>query len=109
MSALSRAARLATATSLPLALAIPPIAFAQTAPAARPAPVYTPTSLKVDPGLPRTPDGHPDMQGEVWETNFFGLLTGIPGVTPPDLVITAEQSKKAFATFAAGAKISPML
>jgi hypothetical protein len=76
---------------------------------AKPPPVYVPTSLKVDPGLPRTPDGHPDFQGEVWATNFFGLLTGIPGVTPPDLVITAEQSKKSFATFAAGAKISPML
>jgi hypothetical protein len=84
--------------------AAPPTAASQT-----PSPVYAPTSLKADPGLPRTPDGHPDFQGEVWATNFFGLLSGLPGVTPNELVITAEQSKKTFALFAAGAKISPML
>lgn len=73
------------------------VALAQTAvpPADRPAPVYTPTSLKAEPGLPRTPQGTPDFQGEVWSADFLGGLVGIPFVTPAELVITEAQSRTA--------------
>ena len=71
-------ANLLRSTALGAALIASPFAAAQTppnrsdtsqippasvsAPAKPAAPVYTPTSLVAEPGLPRTPDGHPDFQ-----------------------------------------------
>ncbi len=72
-------------------------ALAQTA--VKPPLVYTPTSLKAEPGLPRTPQGTPDFQGVVWESQYFAGLTGIPFITPAELVITEAQSKQAHEGF----------
>jgi hypothetical protein len=75
-------------------LAFPPHGAAQTPPPATPgaAPVYMPTSLTAEPGLPRTPDGHPDFQGVIWNANFIAYLQGAPN---SDLVISEERAKAA--------------
>lgn len=62
-------------------------------PAAPPltAPAYAPTSLQAEPGLPRTPDGHPDFQA-VWTTDFFPMMEASP--LSATLVVPEEQAKK---------------
>src|SRR4029078_11458908 len=69
---------------------------APAAPASAPAPaaVYKPTSLKPERGLPRTPDGHPDLQGVVWDAYFFAPLQA-PAKGAPPLVLGEAQAKKA--------------
>jgi hypothetical protein len=72
-----------------------PTAIAQIAPAApgqAPAiPSYTPTSLKPEVGLPRTPDGRPDFQDAVWTTDFFSMLEASP--MGPSLVVSEAQAR----------------
>ncbi|MFL5298093.1 MAG: hypothetical protein ACJ798_17085 [Phenylobacterium sp.] len=74
-------------------------ARAAEAPAAAPppaaAPVYTPTSLKAERGLPRTRDGHPDFQEVVWEANFFAPLEMMQPKLAPTLVLPEDQARKA--------------
>lgn len=70
-------------------LLLTPLALAQAAPDV--APVYTPTSLAPEPGLPRTPDGRPDFQGAVWATNFFPVFDTNP--MTPNLVVSEEEAK----------------
>ena len=72
--------------SLGLALTTP-LAAAQTA---ETTPAYTPTSLAAEPGLPRTPDGHPDLQGAVWATNFFPVFDSSPMLK--SLVVSEAES-----------------
>ncbi len=85
-----------TATALmvsPLAMAQTPAPTAETAPAqAQAAPVYTPTSLIPEAGLPRTPDGRPDLQGVTWATNFFPVFDALPMAAT--LVVSEEEGKK---------------
>ena len=68
---------------------IPASVPAQTAPAS----VYVPTSLAAEPGLPRTPDGHPDFQDVVWNANFFAYLQG---GTSPETVLPEAKAKELF-------------
>lgn len=75
----------------------PPIAFCQSAPAspaqaAQPPPIYAPTSLVAEPGLPRTPDGRPDLQDVVWAANFFPMLEASP--LAPTLVMPEADAKR---------------
>lgn len=84
------------------AFAIAPFASAQT-PQAQPtaaAPVYTPTSLAAEPGLPRTPDGHPDFQDVVWATNFFPVFEASP--LAASLVVSEAEARKIVDTMVAG-------
>jgi hypothetical protein len=89
----------ATLTLSPLASAQQVAAAAPmpvSAPAAAPAPVYVPTSLIPEPGVPRTPDGHPDFQNVVWYGSYFGLIESVPMMLPPELVLSEEKAKAAF-------------
>jgi hypothetical protein len=83
--------RLASCVCTALIVALP--GAAQT-----PAPVYTPTSLASEPGLPRTPDGHPDFQGVVWAGNFLPLLEATP--MTPSLTLPEAEAKATAAQFA---------
>src|SRR5689334_23469241 len=86
------------------------IAFAQTPPAAPPAtapsappappPVYVPTSLATEPGLRRTPDGHPDLQGAVWAANFFPVFESTP--MSAALTVSESEAKKMVEMMLAG-------
>lgn len=62
--------------------------------------VYTPTSLRTDPDLPRTVDGRPDFQGEVWTSDFFPMLeeSGMADT----LVISDDKAEEMIETMAAG-------
>lgn len=91
------------------ALIASPIAFAQTpsAPSATPAasaptppPVYVPTSLAAEPGLPRTPDGHPDFQNAVWAANFFPVFAANP--MTKSLTVSEAEGKKMIQMMIAG-------
>src|SRR5262245_7042468 len=55
-------------------------------------PVYVPTSLATEPGLSRTPAGHPELQGPVWSVNFFPVFEANP--MAKTLVIPEEEAKK---------------
>jgi hypothetical protein len=80
-----------------LAVAQTPAQAPPTTPAPAPVPaVYVPTSLQAEPGLPRTPDGHPDFQGVVWYTDFWPLMQSRPAA--PALIISEEQAKALFET-----------
>ena len=70
-------------------------AHAAEAPAAAPA-VYAPTSLKVTPDVPRARDGHPDLQGAVWDAYFMAPLQATPGKATPALVLPEDQAKTAY-------------
>ncbi|HVY89890.1 MAG TPA: hypothetical protein VG942_13555 [Hyphomonadaceae bacterium] len=96
-----RALRLAAACSV---LAFAPMANAQTveqvaaqtlkppaADAAASQPVYVPTSLALEAGVPRTPDGHPDFQGAVWAANYFPVFEATPMSTK--LVVSEAEGK----------------
>lgn len=76
--------------------AAPPAAQAAApqAPAAPPGPppVYVPTSLKAEPGLPRTADGHPDFGGTRWTTTFFPVFAATPMAA--SLVVSEADAKK---------------
>lgn len=102
-------------TYLPIAAALAaallnPVAVAQTAsqppPAAPtdqvPAPplVYVPTSLRSEPGLPRTPDGHPDFEGAVWASNFFPVFETNP--MTKSLTVSEAEGKKMIQMMIAG-------
>ena len=96
--------RLLGATTLS-ALMLAPCALAQAAPtlvaatetqAALAPPIYTPTSLVAEPGLPRTPDGRPDFQDIVWATEYFGMIEAVPMMLPPELVLSEDKAKAAF-------------
>ena len=101
------------ASSILIALTFAPLAAAQAVtqtasadPAQQPAPtpappaVYTPTSLTPEPGLPRTPDGHPDFQDAVWATNFFPVFDASPLAST--LVVSEAEAKKMVDTMVAG-------
>jgi hypothetical protein len=72
------------------------------------APVYTPTSLIAEPGVPRTPDDHPDFQDVVWYGSYFSMIEAVPMMLPPELVLSEEKAKATFdkmmAMFAASMK-----
>ena len=76
-----------------LPVAAPIVSIAPAAPAA---PVYAPTSRVAEPGVPRTLDGHPDLQNVVWAGNFFGMIEAVPMMLPPELVLSEEKAKAAF-------------
>jgi hypothetical protein len=67
---------------------------------APPPAVYTPTSLAPEPGLPRTADGHPDLQGVVWTTNFFPVFEALPMSLP--LVLPEPMAQQLVAQMAQG-------
>jgi hypothetical protein len=83
-------------------------ATAQVAAPAVPAAVYAPTSLAAEPGLPRTPDGHPDLTGVVWAATFFGMIEATP-MTPPELVLPEDEAKQAFDKMMAVFTSSPVI
>jgi hypothetical protein len=64
------------------------------APAAAPA-VYKPTSLRPAPGVPRTAEGHPDLQGVVWDAYFFAPLQLTQVKLAPGLVLPEADARKA--------------
>ncbi len=86
-----------------------PLAFAQTAQSARATqtrpPVYTPTSLQAEPGLPRTRDGHPDFQHTVWATNFFPVLEASP--LAATLIVSEAEAKNFVDTMVKGIMSNP--
>jgi hypothetical protein len=57
-----------------------------------------PTRLTSDRSTPRTRDGHPDLQGAVWEMNFFAPLEALPK-GPADLILPEAEAKKAHDAF----------
>ncbi len=63
-------------------------------------PAYNPTSLQADPGLPRTPDGRPDFQAEVWTSDFFPMLE--ESGMAESLVITDEKAEEMIAMMVSG-------
>lgn len=85
---------------LPLLLIATPAAVAQTAP-----PTYIPTSLQAEPGLPRTPDGHPDFQTVTWATNFFPVFEASPMAAT--LVVSEAESKTFVDTMVKGIMSNP--
>jgi hypothetical protein len=99
-------ANLLRSTALGAALMASPFAAAQTspiqgtnpetAPAVPAAAAYVPTSLVVEPGVPRAPDGHPDLQDVVWFGNYFSMIEAVPMMLPPELVLTEEKAKATF-------------
>jgi hypothetical protein len=60
--------------------------------AAEPPPVYVPTSLAAEPGLPRTPAGHPEFEGTVWAVNFFPVFEA--NAMAKTLVVSEDEAKK---------------
>lgn len=82
------------------AAAEPPAPTAAPAPAPAVALARAPTSLIPEPGLPRTPDGRPDLQGVAWTANFFPVWTssGPPG----PLVIGESEARAMVKMMAAG-------
>lgn len=87
---------------LPLLLIATPAAFAQTAP-----PAYIPTSLQAEPGLPRTPGGHPDFQTVTWATNFFPVFEATPMAAT--LVVSETEAKAFVDTMVKGILSNPAL
>lgn len=83
---------------LAAALLCSPLALAQTAPAEPP--TYTPTSLVPEPGVPRTPQGKPDLQNVVWATNFFPVFEASPMAST--LVVSEEKAREMVATMVKG-------
>jgi hypothetical protein len=101
--------RLSAAATVLATLCIAPISTAQTpptaSPPAAPAAVYVPTSLTPEPGLPRTPDGRPDLQGVVWATNFFPVFEATPLAS--SLTVSEPEAKKIVDTMVAGFRKIP--
>jgi len=88
-----------------LAIATAPLAAAQTPAQPAPPPVYTPTSLAAEPGVPRTTDGRPDFQNAVWATNFFPVFEASPMAAT--LVVSEADAKKMVDTMVMGIKQIP--
>lgn len=80
-------------------MSLDPLASAQTAPPAEP-PAYTPTSHVAEPGLPRTPDGRPDLQAVVWAANFFPVFEASPMAAT--LTVPEAQATKMVDTMVTG-------
>jgi hypothetical protein len=76
------------------ARAADPPPAAPVVPTAPPA-VYKPTSLKPAPGLPRMADGHPDLQGVVWDAYFFAPLQLTQPKLAPTLTLPEADARKA--------------
>jgi hypothetical protein len=78
-------------------LAIAPFAATQNtgnqavATATAPTPVYAPTSLMAEPGLPRTSFGRPSFEG-IWTTNFLLPLQASP--LAPTLTLPEDEARK---------------
>jgi hypothetical protein len=92
----------------PLASAQPPAQPAVVPVAAQtpaPPPAYVPTSLAAEPGLPRTPDGHPDFQSIVWASNFFPVFESNP--MSASLSVSEAEAKKMVQMMVAGFLKSP--
>jgi hypothetical protein len=93
--------RLPAATAALALLCLAPVSVAQTQAAPTSAPVvYVPTSLSTEPGLPRTPDGRPDLQGAVWAVNFFPVFEATP--MSAALTVPETEAKKMVDTMIAG-------
>jgi hypothetical protein len=78
----------------------------------KPPAVYVPTSLAIDPDVPRTRDGHPDLQGAVWHANFSADFLN---AAEPALVVPKERAKalsdqmqKVFLSFKVGLPPDPL-
>jgi hypothetical protein len=85
------------------------VAAERPAPTAKPPAVYTPTSLKAERGVPRTRDGHPDLQGAVWEANFFAPLQAPRKGPAPDLILPEAAAKTGHDAFVGGFIKAPFL
>jgi hypothetical protein len=94
-------ARLPAAFAAIAVLCLPSAASAQ-APST-PA-IYVPTSLAPAPGLSRTPDGRPDLQGAVWAVNFFPVFEATP--MSAALIVPEPEARKMVDTMIAGFKKS---
>jgi hypothetical protein len=81
--------------------------IAPPAPAAVPA-VYKPTSLRPAPGVPRTADGHPDLQGVVWDAYFFAPLQLTQPKLAPSLALSEADARKAHKALVASFVDSPV-
>jgi hypothetical protein len=92
-----------------LALAAGVANAADPPPPAKPTAIYVPTSLKPDRGLPRTSDGHPDLQGTVWEANFFAPLQAPKKGPAPDLILPEAAAKAGHDAFVGGFIKAPFL
>jgi hypothetical protein len=106
--------RLPAAAAALAVLCFGTVSFAQTpaSPPAQPAgppPVYVPTSLAVEPGLARTPDGRPDLQGAVWAVNFFPVFEATP--MSAKLTVPEPEAKTIVDTMIAGflKSVGPLL
>jgi hypothetical protein len=107
----------AAAQVAPAAQATPvQTASAQSAPATAapatptaPAPVYRPTSLVADATVPRSRDGHPELQNAVWAANYFGMLEAAPMILPPELTLPEDKAKAAFDKMMAMMSSSPQM
>src|SRR5262245_11856799 len=99
--------RLPAATAVFAVLCLSP-AFAQALPTPTPPPqppaIYVPTSLTPEPGLSRTPDGQPDLQGAVWAVNFFPVFESTP--ISAALTVPEPEAEKMVAMMIAGFKKS---
>lgn len=74
-----------------------------------PSPAYVPTSLKAEPGVPRTRDGHPDFQGVVWDAYFFAPLQVTQPKLAPTVVLSEDAAKKAHAALVSSFLDNPVL
>src|SRR5258706_230161 len=77
---------------------------ANAAPPAAPA-----QALKADRTTPRTRDGHPDLQGVVWDANFFAPLQMAQPKLAPTLVLSEDQARKAHAALVDSFLNNPLL
>jgi hypothetical protein len=102
------AAWLAGLLAMALAAAVPlhGASAAETAAATTPPAIYTPTSLKPEAGVPRAPDGHPDLQGVVWDAYFFAPLQ--IGPSKLALSLPEDQARKAHRALVSGFLDSPV-
>jgi hypothetical protein len=87
-----------------LAAAAAMLAFASASIAAS-AFAQQPTSLIPDASTPRSPSGHPDLQGAVWATNFFPVFETSP--LSAKLTVSEEEAKKIVSTMQAGVQNIP--
>jgi hypothetical protein len=104
--------RLPAAAAVFAALSFGQFSLAQTPPPTpAPAPptpaapaVYIPTSTTPESGLPRTPDGRPDLQSAVWAANFFPVFESTP--MSAALTVPEPEAKKMVEMMIAGFKKS---
>jgi hypothetical protein len=77
-----------------LVVATPPVAWGADKPAAKPAAA----AKKVDLAIPRTRDGHPDLEDTLWSMPYQALVEALPGVP---LVVSEPQAQAIYKTFVA--------